>query len=107
MLSQSPDDGAGGTWQEILGMARLAEADCNGRTGTFDCSAMAWFLERARALGVEHEAPRPLVLGRHLLDLGVSPGPGMGLILKEIYERQLDGAVSSIDEAIEAARALL
>ena len=26
MLSQSPDDGAGGTWQEILGMARLAEA---------------------------------------------------------------------------------
>ncbi len=25
-LSQSPEDGAGGTWQEILGMARLAEA---------------------------------------------------------------------------------
>jgi tRNA nucleotidyltransferase (CCA-adding enzyme) len=88
-------------------LARLAEADCNGRTGAFDCSAMAWFLERARALGVEHEAPKPLVLGRHLLDLGVAPGPGMGLILKEIYERQLDGAVTSLDEGVALARALL
>ena len=31
-------------------LARLAEADCVGRTGEFDCGAMAWFLERARAL---------------------------------------------------------
>jgi tRNA nucleotidyltransferase (CCA-adding enzyme) len=88
-------------------LARLAEADCNGRTGTFDCSAMRWFLERARALGVEHEAPKPIVLGRHLLDLGVAPGPGMGLILKEIYERQLDGAVASLEEGIALARVLL
>ena len=29
----------------------------------------------------------------------------MGEILKAVYEQQLDGAVSSIDEAIEAARA--
>ena len=88
-------------------LARIAEADCNGRTGVFDCSAMRWFLERARALGVEHEAPKPLVLGRHLLDLGVTPGPGMGLILKEIYERQLDGAVASLEEGLALARALL
>ena len=49
-------------------LARLAAADCVGRhPGTFDCTAMTWFLERARALGVEHEAPKPLLLGRHLL----------------------------------------
>ena len=29
-------------------LARLARADCLGRTGTFDCSAMDWFIERAR-----------------------------------------------------------
>ena len=52
------------------------EADCLGRAGGFDCSAMDWFLERARGLGVEHEAPAPLVMGRHLLALGVTPGPG-------------------------------
>ena len=56
-------------------LARLARADCLGRTGSFDCSAMDWFIERARALGVEHQPPPPLLLGRHLLELGLPPGP--------------------------------
>ena len=38
------------------------ESDCLGRTGGFDCSAMDWFLERARALGVEHAPPAPIVM---------------------------------------------
>ena len=59
-------------------LARLARADCLGRTGTFDCSAMDWFLARARALGVEHRPPAPLLLGRHLLALGLAPGPRVG-----------------------------
>ena len=59
-------------------LARLAEADCLGRTGTFDCRAMAWFLERARALGVEHAPPAPLLLGRHVLAMGLAPGPAVG-----------------------------
>ena len=89
-------------------LARLAEADCVGRRpGVFDCSAMTWFLERARALGVEHAPPRPLLLGRHLLPLGVPPGPAMGALLKRVYERQLDGEVTTLDEALRAARALL
>ena len=59
-------------------LARLAKADCLGRTGDFDCSAMDWFLERARSLGVEHEPPAPILMGRHLLALGVPPGPRVG-----------------------------
>ncbi len=31
----------------------------------------------------------------------------MGEILKAVYERQLDGAVSSLDDAIAAAREVL
>ena len=85
-------------------LARFAKADCHGRTGTFDCSAMDWFLERARALGVEHAAPAPLVLGRHLLELGVTPGPRMGEMLGAIYERQLEGTVTTLDEGIALAR---
>lgn len=89
-------------------LARLAKADCLGREpGRFDCSAMDWFLDRARSLGVEHRAPAPLLMGRHLLALGVRPGPGMGAILKVVYERQLDGGVSSVDEAIDFARKIL
>ena len=88
-------------------LARLARADCLGRTGNFDCSAMDWFIERARALGVEHQPPPPLLLGRHLLALGLEPGPRVGEILKQVYERQLDGEVTTVDEAIDAAKPLL
>ncbi len=92
---------------ELELLARVAESDCLGRTGPFDCSGMRWFLQRARALGVEHAAPAPLVLGRHLLALGVPPGPGMGVLLREIYEQQLDGRIGDTEEGIALARELL
>ena len=88
-------------------LARLARADCRGRTGDFDCSAMDWFIARARLLGVEHQPPKPLLLGRHLLPLGVDPGPRMGEILRQVYERQLDGDIATLDQAISEARRLL
>ena len=86
-------------------LARLARADCRGRTGTFDCSAMDWFIERARQLGVR--PPEPLLLGRHVVALGVPPGPRVGAVLKAVYERQLDGEVTTVDDAIDAARSLV
>jgi tRNA nucleotidyltransferase (CCA-adding enzyme) len=88
-------------------LARVARADCLGRTGRFDCSAMDWFVTRARALGVEHNGPSPLLLGRHVLALGVAPGPRVGEILKAVYERQLDGEITTLDEGLAAARELL
>jgi len=80
-------------------LARFARSDCHGRTGTFDCSGIDWFLERARSLGVEHKPPTPILLGRHLIELGVSPGREMGDILRAIYELQLDGIVATLDDA--------
>jgi tRNA nucleotidyltransferase (CCA-adding enzyme) len=88
-------------------LARLARADCLGRAGSFDCSAMDWFIQRARALGVQHRAPEPILLGRHVLALGVETGPRVGRILKQVYERQLDGEIVTLDEAVAAARALV
>lgn len=88
-------------------LARLAKADCCGRTGEFDCSAMDWFRERSLALGVEHKPPTPILMGRHLLALGVAPGPRMGEILKSVYELQLDGEVNDLETAVARARSLL
>lgn len=88
-------------------LARLALSDCLGRTGNFDCSGIEWFLERARELGVQHAAPEPLVKGRHLLELGLSPGPRIGEILRQVYEHQLDGSVATLDEGLAIARRLL
>jgi tRNA nucleotidyltransferase (CCA-adding enzyme) len=88
-------------------LARFARADCRGRSGQFDCSAMDWFIERARSLGVEHKPPTPILLGRHLIELGVEPGPRMGEILKAVYELQLDSEVTTLDEARAHARTLI
>jgi tRNA nucleotidyltransferase (CCA-adding enzyme) len=85
-------------------LARVAKSDCMGRGGGFDCSSMDWFLERARQLGVEHAPPRPLVLGRHLLALGMSPGPRIGELLRAVYERQLDGSITTVEDGLAFVR---
>jgi tRNA nucleotidyltransferase (CCA-adding enzyme) len=89
-------------------LARVAKSDCLGREpGRFDCTAMDWFVERARMLGVEHRPPAPLVLGRHLLALGLKPGPRVGEILKAVYEQQMDGTITTIEDGIETAKRLI
>ena len=50
---------------------------------------------------------RPRSARWHLLALGVPPGPRMGEILKQVYERQLDGEVRSVEEGVAEARRIL
>lgn len=86
---------------------RVARADCLGRTGTFKPEAEEWFLDRVRDLSIEQRAPAPLLMGRHVLALGVQPGPQVGEITRRVYELQLDGQVTTLDEAIAAAKGIL
>lgn len=86
-------------------LVRVARADHAGRPPKpFDgFPAGEWLQDRARQLAVEDHPPSPIVLGRHLLDLGVPPGPDMGRILDECYEAQLDGLFSTLDEGLAYA----
>ena len=68
---------------------------------------MDWFLERVRQLDVARKAPEPLLRGRDVLALGMAPGPEVGRIVRAVYERQLDGAVTTVEEARAEARRLL
>jgi tRNA nucleotidyltransferase (CCA-adding enzyme) len=86
---------------------RVARADCLGRTGDFEPVAMEWFLGRVRQLDVARQAPEPLLRGRDVLALGVPPGPEVGRIVRAVYERQLDSAVRTPEEAREEARRML
>ncbi len=56
---------------------------------------------------MEHGPPKPLLLGRHLLALGVTPGPRIGAVLKQVYERQLDGEVTTVEQAQALAEDIL
>jgi len=86
---------------------RIARADCLGRAGDFWPDAEEWFIARVRALAVEERPPEPLLKGRHVLALGLSPGPRVGQIIRAVYELQLDGKVVTLDDAVAAARRII
>lgn len=90
-------------------LVRVARADHAGRPPKlFDgFPAGEWLLEQARRLEVEDQAPAPIVMGRHVMALGVQPGPDMGQLLDECYEAQLDGIFSTLDEGIVFAKSKL
>lgn len=85
---------------------RLSKADGNARGSASSSTAADWFMCRARELGIEHGPPDPLLLGRHLIEIGLSPGPELGRLLERVYQLQLDGTFTTFDEALEAARRL-
>jgi len=73
----------------------------------YDAAAQEWFIARARELDVQSQAPPPILLGRHLLEMGMQPGPRVGEITKAVYEMQLDGRVRDLAEAKLAAKKFL
>jgi tRNA nucleotidyltransferase (CCA-adding enzyme) len=87
---------------------RVARADCLGRRpGSFEPVAMDWFRERVQQLEVEVRPPEPILRGRDVLALGVQPGPEVGRVVRAVYERQLDGMVTTLEEARAEARMML
>lgn len=75
-------------------LVRVAHADKNGRPPIIpdDFPEGRWLLDKTAQLAIQDNAPKPILLGRHLVDLGIKPGPHFGKILDRAYEAQLDGA---------------
>jgi tRNA nucleotidyltransferase (CCA-adding enzyme) len=87
-------------------LVRVARADHAGRPPKpFDgFPAGEWLMTRAKQLEVDCRTPTPLVMGRHLLELGVQPGPDMGRLLDDCYEAQLDGTFATLEEGLIYAK---
>ena len=90
---------------------RVAKADSLGRNPDwlprekwFGSAAQEWFIEKARKLNIERHPPKPILMGRHLIEMGMKPSPRFGKIINAVYELQLDGKVENLDEALDAAR---
>ncbi len=79
---------------EPTSSSACARADCLGRGGGFQATAMDWFRDKMRALDVALRPPEPLLRGRDVLALGLSPGPEVGRVVRAVYERRASTARS-------------
>jgi tRNA nucleotidyltransferase (CCA-adding enzyme) len=93
---------------------RVAKADSLGRNTDdiprekwFTSEAQEWFIQRAKELEVDHQPPAPILLGRHLLEMGLEAGPRVGEITKAVYEMQLDGRIRTLDDAKSAVQQII
>jgi tRNA nucleotidyltransferase (CCA-adding enzyme) len=55
---------------------------------------------KAEELRLREAAPKPILLGRHLIERGMKPGKRFGGILKAAFEAQLEGAFHDLDSAL-------
>jgi tRNA nucleotidyltransferase (CCA-adding enzyme) len=85
----------------IEDLALVMRADTRGRPPmeAKEHAGVEALLAGARHLQLEKQAPRPLLLGRHLLAAGLEAGPHFKPILDELFEAQMDGAFSTEQEA--------
>jgi tRNA nucleotidyltransferase (CCA-adding enzyme) len=89
-------------------LVRVAQADRGGRLGVQPEAFPAgeWLLRQAEALSVCDAAPQPIVMGRHLIELGMAPGPAFKPILDACYEAQIEGRVTCLEDGIAMVKCL-
>ena len=87
-------------FEEHMALHRL---DCLSSHGHLDNYE---FLRRKQLeMPPEQLKPVPLLTGKDLIAAGYRPGPMFGIVLSEIEDAQLEGRISSSEEALRVARA--
>ena len=84
---------------------QLHRLDCLSSHGGLD----NYDFVRRKQLEVPPEQlkPPPLLTGRELIAAGYRPGPMFGIVLSEIEDAQLEGRITSTEEALELAKSRL
>ncbi|MCU0284774.1 MAG: HD domain-containing protein [Acidobacteria bacterium] len=65
-----------------------------------------WYIRQKEVFNITEETIQPIVMGRHLALEGIPPGKQMGIYLKELYERQLDGEFNTLEDGLNIFRRL-
>jgi tRNA nucleotidyltransferase (CCA-adding enzyme) len=84
-------------------LALVMRADANGRPPLQSPDIHAridTLVAKAHALQLADAAPKPIILGRHLVALGMKPGPQMKPLIDAAFEAQLDGAFADEEGGI-------
>lgn len=88
---------------DIEMLCKVCLADCLGRTipNKSKCyKAISWLITKASELKVSNEAPKPLVMGKDLIELGYKPSREFKEILDFAFDLQIDNDLSK-DELLE------
>jgi tRNA nucleotidyltransferase/poly(A) polymerase len=95
------------TLKRIMADPRWHSLEALYRADPENADQLLAFAERTTTLAEEGVAPAPLITGDILIKLGATPGPSFRRWLDLLYDRQLDGELRALEEALAAARALI
>lgn len=85
--------------------SRMPEPERSLEPNKYD-EVIHWYQEQKKIFNLNRETVKPLVMGRHLIALGVTPGVAMGAALDTLCERQLDGDFSTLEQGLALFRSL-
>ncbi len=92
----------------IRELITLAKADFLGRgtkeARSGDFKAGDWLQEKAASLNVLEKPLKPLLQGRDLINAGLTPSKKFKAILQKAYDKQLDGEIESLEDALKWLR---
>lgn len=85
--------------ETIEGLCLVMIADHAGRPPlpAEPLASIQALLDRAAELALQDRAPKPILMGRHLVELGLAPGPDFHAILTAAFEAQLDGQFADLE----------
>jgi len=88
--------------ENIQGLCLVITADQFGRPPKPQIVSESVHALQAKAaeLRVQSRAPKPILQGRHLCQLGLKPGPEFGPILEAAFAAQLEGKFADLDQAL-------
>ncbi|MGH7820048.1 MAG: HD domain-containing protein, partial [Candidatus Binatia bacterium] len=85
--------------EDLLELCRIDAAASSGNFFHYE-----FCREALRRFSAEAMKPPPLLTGRDLIELGHEPGPSFQTILSAVEEAQLEGVITSRDEALRFVR---
>jgi tRNA nucleotidyltransferase (CCA-adding enzyme) len=87
--------------ENIQGLCLIMTADSMGRPPrpAVEPEHVRLLMARAHELQVRQKPPEPILMGRHLIELGLGPGKIFGEILHKAYEAQLEGVFFNLTQA--------
>ena len=90
-------------------LMRLVEADQMGRppikVTKFEISQ--WILQKSEKLNIKDSEPKPIIQGRHLIQLNIAPSPKFKKILNQCYEAQLEGSFDNEATGLEYLKSII